>query len=233
MKRRSQKQLRAGRFVKPFQPSTTAFGKQKKHGIPSGKRARGATNVKLPFSPPEDWHEPVDEQQGYRFVVQEPGEGYRHVLTPDEVRQRLSLLPAEFVEQLQVVQFSQITRKKLSFPCYGMQWGNAIYLYPIETNLTEYYPQPPKPNQVNEARMYGGRWSQHAPGIWKLEWTLETIKDYYLNNILIHELGHLIDERNSTYQDRERYAEAFAIEYGYRVSRRRDPSQVVRRHRAS
>jgi hypothetical protein len=30
------------------------------------------------------------------------------------------------------------------------------------------------------------------------------------------ELGHLIDERNTGYVDRERYAEWFAVQYGYR-----------------
>ena len=66
-----------------------------------------------------------------------------------------------------------------------------------------------------------------------MQWTKETIEDFYLNNILIHELGHLLDDRNTSYTDRERYAEWFAIEYGYlptggNVSRRQQP--IRRRH---
>ncbi len=64
--------------------------------------------------------------------------------------------------------------------------------------------------------------------------TTAAIKDFYLNNILIHELGHLLDERNTSYTDRERYAEWFAIKYGYlptqterRLSR---PVEFRRRH---
>jgi hypothetical protein len=199
-----------------------------------GKRARGGQpNERLPFVPPENWYEPVEDGQGYRLIVQSPGQGFRHVLTPTEVRSRLNDLPAEFVRPLEVVQFSQMTRKKQSFPCYGMQWGNSLYLYPIEDTLVEYYSQPPKPNQVNEARMYGGRWEQESPGVWKLAWTEEAIKDFYLNNILIHELGHLVDDRNSRSVDRERFAEWFAIHYGYsrsRSSRQTSKKPVVRRH---
>ena len=44
-----------------------------------------------------------------------------------------------------------MTRKKQSFPCYGMQWGNAIYLYPLEESLVEHFYQPPRPALVNEA----------------------------------------------------------------------------------
>ena len=120
---------------------------------------------------------------------------------------------------LEVVQLSRMTRKKQSFPCYGMQWGASLYLYPIEENLVEFYHCPPTPNQVNEARMYGGRWSQESRGVWRLEWTEEAVRDFYLNNILIHELGHLVDLRNTGYVDRERYAEWFALEYGYKRSR--------------
>lgn len=199
---------------------------------PLSKRARGGQmNERLPFVPPEDWHEPREDGSEYRICVQPPGAGFRHVVTPAEVRQRLAELPAEFMQSLEVIQFSRMTRKKQSFPCYGMQWGSAIYLYPIEESLVESYNEPPKPNQVNEARMYGGRWIQENRDTWSLVWSEETIKDFYLNNILIHELGHLLDDRNSRQVDRERFAEWFAVRYGYQAKRpRRDPKAVRRRH---
>jgi hypothetical protein len=194
------------------------------------KRARIAPrNQRLPFAPPEDWHEPAEDGRGYRIIQQEPGAGYRHVLTPGEVRQRLAEFPPEFLRQLEVVQFSRMTRKKRSLPCYGLQWGAAIYLYPIETDLVEHYHQPPKPSQQIEARMYGGRWEQVSSDTWRLTWTEAAIKDFYLNNILIHELGHLVDQRNGNSRDRERYAEWFAQFHGY-SSTRRGRRRVVRRH---
>lgn len=195
------------------------------------KRARGEANQKLPFVPPEDWHEPQESCQGYRLIVQQPGRGYRHVVTPEEVRERLSRLPERFLRPLQVVQLSRVTRKKKSYPCYGMQWGAALYLYPIEEDLVEHYYQPPKPAQLNEARMYGGRWVQEG-NVWKLVWTEAAIKDFYLNNILIHELGHLLDERNSRTIDRERFAEWFAIRYGYLPTRHLRHSSRPARRRA-
>lgn len=208
--------------------------KPSQRGAPLNNRARNSQrNARLPFVPPENWYEPVGEADGYRFVLQNPGEGFRHILTPAEVRERLAELPEEFVEPLEVVQLSRMTRKKQSFPCYGMQWGTSIYLYPIEDNLVEYYHQPPRPSQYTEAKLFGGRWEQDHDG-WRLIWTEAAIKDFYLNNILIHELGHLLDERNTSYTDRERYAEWFAIKYGYlptqterRLSR---PVEFRRRH---
>ena len=139
------------------------------------------------------------------------------------------------IEDLEVVQFSRMTRKKQSFPCYGLQWGSAIYLYPIEDNLIECYPKPPKPSQLVEARMYGGSWEQESEHSWRLVWTEAALKDFYLNNILIHELGHLVDDRNNSSVDRERYAEWFALQHGYKSTQHlRQPAkkEVRRRHHA-
>jgi hypothetical protein len=217
--------------------------KRFRHGAALSQRTRGLEkNEQSAFAPPEQWYEPATSPRlagsHYQIVVQPPGAGYRHVLTPQQIRNRLADLPPEMLEPLEVIQLSQMTRKKQSFPCYGMQWGATLYLYPIESSLTEYYSRPPKPSQLNEAQMYGGRWVNEGGSDWRLIWTEAAIRDYYLNNILIHELGHLLDQRNRSYTDRERYAEWFAIEHGYRRSRREDvraerrktPKRVVRRH---
>jgi hypothetical protein len=224
-----------GRFLKTQNSNSVAQGKSRSRGGQGHKRSRSLKrNLKLPFVPPEDWHEPTEERAGYKIIVQPPGEGFRHILTPEDVRQRLAEFPAHMTQDLEVVQFSRMTRKKQSFPCYGMQWGASLYLYPIETGLIEYYNCPPTPAQVNEARMYGGVWSETSRGVWGLQWTEESVRDFYLNNILIHELGHLVDNRNTGYVARERYAEWFALEYGYKRSQTaRPPKKITRRHHPS
>jgi hypothetical protein len=207
-----------------------------KHLRMMGKRARGveATSSRA-LIPSETWYEPSDiPSDDYTVIVQQPGHGYRHAVTEDEVRARLAELPTQMVQNLEIVQLSRLTKKKLTFPCYGMQWGNALYLYPIEDTLIEYFPRPPRPNQRKEAEMFGGRWVQEGH-TWKLLWTEESIRDFYLNNILIHELGHLLDQRNTSYVDRERFAEWFAIEYGYKPSQRKRlaaqaAQRMVKRH---
>jgi hypothetical protein len=202
-----------------------------------GKRARGGKRSQSPFLPPEDWHEPRGDGGcgTYNIFVRDPGAGYCHAVTAADVRERLAELPNRWLETLEVVQLSQMTRKKRTLPCYGMQWGSAIYLYPIEDSLIEYFSRPPLAAERRESQMYGGRWEQESGGRWRLIWTPATIRDFYLNNILIHELGHLLDHRNRSFADRERYADWFAIEYGYRFSRRAAPEgqgqrRIKRRH---
>ena len=190
-------------------------------GAGKGARVSGSPS-RGPYMPPERWYEPRANHNGRFNVIHEaPGYGFRHILTAEDIRERLSELPAWMVKPLQVVQLSQMTRKKRRAPCYGMQWGNTIYLYPIELNLVENFSRAPKPAQLIEAKMFGARWERLSAASWNLVWSEDSIRDFYLNNVLIHELGHILDERNTRSIDRERYAEWFALEYGYKPSRRK------------
>lgn len=232
--RRRREQSLSSRSSRVQPPRPVALAKPC-HGVPFSKRTRGSRHhQRLAFVPPEDWHEPTENGDGYRLIVQPPGTGFRHVLSAREIHDRLAELPPGAVAPLEVIQLSRMTRKKQGFPCYGMQWGASVYLYPIEQDLVEYYHSPPKPSQVNEARMYGGRWVQQGSSVWKLVWTERTIKDFYLNNVLIHEIGHLLDDRNTRHVDRERFADWFAVRHGYLASQRLDRAKrtVRRRHHA-
>jgi hypothetical protein len=188
------------------------------------QRGIGGAGEKPAFFAQEDWHAPRSESlrasKATRFIVQPAGANFVHAVTIGEVRERLAQLPRSIIEQVEVIQLSRMTRKRQLFPCYGMQWGASVYLYPIEDSLIENYSRPPTPQQQIEARMFGGVWSA-SDGQWTLTWTPENLKDFYLNNVLIHEIGHVLDKRNTRTEDRERYANWFAIEYGYRASRGR------------
>lgn len=183
------------------------------------RQRRSQDAISSQFCAPETWHEP-HQTTTTRYLVQPPGEGYVHPVTIDEVRARLEELPGDLSKCVEVVQFSTMTRKRRLFPLYGMQWGPNVYLYPMEESLVETFFRPPKHDQIIEAKMFGGRWSQVGRE-WKLTWTPETIRDFYLNNVLIHEVGHVIDTRNTNTLKREQYAIWFATEYGYRASRGR------------
>ncbi len=183
------------------------------------------------FDAPEIWHEPSGEE-GYEVLVLDPGKEYRHVVTRNQVHDRLQQLPDRFLNGLEVVQLSTMTAKKRRLPCYGLQWGCAIYLYPFHESMEEHFYSPPPQQLVIETQMYGARWDRPSPGLWRLQWTESTARDFQLNNILIHELGHLVDTWNGGSVAQERYAEWFAIQYGYLNtggSESRKPKQKIRR----
>ena len=197
------------------------------------RRTIAPRNQENLFDAPEDWHEPIGKED-YNVLVMDPGKGYRHVVSAAQVRSRLARLPQRFLNGLEIVQLSTMTRKKKRLPCYGLQWGCAVYLYPFCQTLEEHFHTPPPQQMVIETKMYGARWDHPEPNLWRLIWSESSARDYQLNNILIHELGHLVDTWNNKSVDQERYAEWFAIEYGYLHSggqqRRRPRRKVRRRH---
>src|SRR4029453_15512860 len=224
--------------LKGTAPAKNAAARSARKVVMIGKRMRIASAaLRGPYLPPEQWYEPRAERRGGAFavIVRPARQGYCHIGTEDDIRGRLAQLPEWMLAGLDLVQFSTMTRKKRRAPCYGMQWGSTIYLYPIEESLVESFVRPPRPQQKIEASMYGARW-EDTRGQWRLVWTEAALPDFYLNNVLIHELGHILDSRNSLYLDRERYAEWFAVEHGYKASRRAELAQqaaakyVVRRH---
>jgi hypothetical protein len=226
----------------PYQPRRTKsrvgyFAGSKKRNCrqecPKARRSIAPRKVSRPFDPSEDWYAPNGKSE-FQVISKSPGPGYLHVVTPEQVISRLDRLPEHFLRRLEVVQLSTMTRKKHRFPCYGMQWGCAIYLYPFDEALEENFNEPPPRSLVIESKMFGGRWDQPLPNTWRLRWTESSARDFQLNNVLIHELGHMLDLRNSTFVDQERYAEWFAVEFGPprtggRSSRRHKP-YVRRRH---
>lgn len=170
---------------------------------------------KRTYDPPEVWYDPSDR---LRVVVDFPGRGYRHVLTGEEVKFYLRSIPDWAVRGLSTIVLARITRKKLSAPRYGLQWGSTVYLYPMPEDLVEYQEHPPLPQVRIETEKCGGVWSFDGQ-LWSLVWTEDAVKRFYLENILPHELAHVLDERNSNTRDRERFAEAFAQRWGPRFYR--------------
>lgn len=180
------------------------------------------------FEITEKWFEPR-RRDNVLVLETNPGEGYIHAATIEEVIGRLEEIPQEFRRKLEIVQLSTNTRKRLQKPLYGMQWGSAIYLYPIEDTLCETYIRPPKTQRVIDSEKYGGQWNYDGTE-WTLMWeSREKIRDYYLYNILTHEIGHICDDHNTTFTDRERFANAFAVEHGDSVYLSRKPKRPVQK----
>ena len=61
------------------------------------------SDLDLPYMPPEKWNEPTENGRPFKIEVQKPGKGYRHVLTPAEIRDRLAQLPENFTASLEHV----------------------------------------------------------------------------------------------------------------------------------
>lgn len=186
------------------------------------------------YSAPEAWYEPRNDH-AIRFVVDNPGRGFVHAVTTAEIKDFLlqieASLAGRIAELLDVIKLSGRTRKNGSQNLYGLQWGSAVYLYPFNESLREIYSYAPRNDQRIQTERYGGRWARTSNNQYEVIWTKSALRDFYLCEVLMHEIGHVLDQKNTGYREREQFADAFATEHGYLPWRANQPQRVVaKRH---
>src|SRR5262245_57685295 len=105
---------RIDQSLKSPSPGRNNSARSARKFVTLGKRARiSSATLRGPYLPPEQWYDPQEQLSGrFKVVVQPAGNGFRHVVTDEEVRRRLAQLPEWMTRPLQVVQLSQMTRKK-------------------------------------------------------------------------------------------------------------------------
>jgi hypothetical protein len=96
---------------------------------------------------------------------------------------------------------------------YGSYGYGFIFLHAYPANqMTEVWPHLPKPSVRREYERAGAVWRQVTGG-WQLEFTPESLRRFYLNDVLLHEVGHHVDRGSGkNKRDAEAFANWMAIE---------------------
>lgn len=115
-------------------------------------------------------------------------EGFLRSCSTDQVESKLRQIRPEFIEGLRAVFILGGTQKQLK------SWGSGV-------------------------TTYGHYWRSciflHAYPSDGRRFNPTQLRVYFIRNVLVHEIGHHVDQRHdTTRKERERFAEAFAKEYG-------------------
>ena len=146
--------------------------------------------------------------------------------TAEDVRDALVRIPQHFLRGLRGVYLLGGTPKQerasrgdlFHYGCYG--WGR-VHLHAFPRALLESrYKRPPRPHAMQAYRRAGAVWEEVADG-WVCRFDRESLKAFYLTDVLVHEIGHHADRSNRHKNDAqaERFAEWFARTYGTRACR--------------
>ena len=158
------------------------------------------------------------------YVYIEPThEQFVFPVTEAEIRQALSLMPKAHLVDLRAVLVPSGTRKMLS--CYdtcgvvGSYYQGIVYLYPTPNSvLRRVFSKAPNPERLRRFERVGGK-IERVGSETIVTMTPEMLRQYYLRDVLVHEVGHHFDRihRGSTEREREGYAEWFSTEFGFRL----------------
>jgi hypothetical protein len=176
----------------------TAYKKSRKFGDVMGGRMR----LKLAdntFSRKHNLEPPSDDQEKPIFIVDNPSRDFYFPITVDQIKETLSRSPIEHTKFLTHIWLQKVKKKDYlggdtlqgEFIC-----GHKVYLiklYAVPKNNKMVFGQTkPTSKQLTFYKPYCTDLQQDKHG-WFLQWEEENLKRYFLEKLLLHEIGHCVD----------------------------------------
>ncbi len=160
----------------------------------------------------------------YPFIRVEPTHSeFVFPVTLAEIQAALQSVPPKFVHGIKAVLIPSGTRKQIkvasSLYIYGEYWQKCIFLHPypkkfmVLNNGKEL-----KPHEL-EAYKRAGAEIQNVGNNLEVCFTELSLRNFFLKDVLMHEIGHHADQSRRAQKKREGFAEWFALEYGYHLGK--------------
>jgi hypothetical protein len=140
-----------------------------------------------------------------------------------DIKKTLKAVPRGFLSGLDAVFLlggSNKQAKAFSLFRFGTYWKKCIFIHAFpKAFLTVFYENPLKPSFLEEYKRYRIKTKKEFGGI-SICFTPESLKNYYLGHILMHEMGHHVCGTGKNIKKEEGFAEWFSTQFGYRLFRR-------------
>lgn len=204
----------------------TAWKKNRKFGDVKGGRTRPKL-VNDIFNRQHNLEAPKENEATPIFIQDNPSRDFFFPISIEEIKKILEKLPQEHTQNLTHIWLRKINnqeKEKSIQGCFICGSGvNLIVIYPFPKDLKMTFGK--KRPSSKELKWY----SNYNPelieenGYWQLVWTEDKIKQYYLEGLFLHEMGHKIDSVYQRYwskaykQKAEKFADNFAYYWGHKV----------------
>ena len=206
----------------------TAWKKSRKFGDVMGGRGRPklADNV---FNRLHNLTAPKDGEEKPIFIVDNPSRDFYFPMTVQEVQETIGKLPKNHTDHLTHIWFQKIKKSDYldgktfqgCFICGGGVYLVVLHPFPCD-NKMRFGKTKPLKKTLNYYEDFTTELQEDKYG-WFLQWTEEKIKKYYLENLLLHEIGHSIDSfykrfwSKATVQKKENWADNYVAVWADQV----------------
>lgn len=177
----------------------TAWKKNRKFGDIKGGRMRLKCKDGI-FNRMHSFSKPTDSEEKPLYIVENPSREFYFPISIDDIKSTLKKLPKEDTDHLTHIWLRKI-KKSDYLQEDAMQGcfiaGSGVYLiilYPFpKDNRMIFGKKKPIPKTINFYKKYTTDLKQDQDGYWYLQWTELLIKQYYIESLLLHEIGHSIN----------------------------------------
>ena len=205
----------------------TAWKKSRKFGDVKGGRRwpKRADNI---FAGKHSLQRPAEGDTLPIFISDNPSRDYFFPIGPDEVRQELDRLPREDWKGITHIWFRRFKKTEYEadeIPLAEFSCGSGvrlITLYPWPRNLEWVHgAKQPTPTRRRILRQYGAELS-FRNGAWISKWTAPSLKNFYIENLLFHEIGFHVDYYYRNWSKANgRAVESVASQYAFSMTTKR------------
>jgi hypothetical protein len=205
----------------------TAWKKSRKLGDVYGGRTSPKISNRI-FRRAHSLSAPSPDDNIPIFIVDNPSRDYIFPLGPDEISCELQHLPEQDWSTITHIWLRRFRKKDYDrgeIPLAEFICGSGVrlvVLYPWPTDLRLFISKVrPKDHQLKLYANYTTSLIETDDG-WFLEWTLPALRDFYIETLLFHEIGHNVESYRKYWTVMSsRSSEEFANQYAYeRTSKR-------------
>jgi hypothetical protein len=172
----------------------------------------------------EKYFDRIHNSPDLTIIVQPVHSDFVLPIDKASIREALSAVPKKFLQGLKgVVTLSGSKKQEKasnSLFAYGVYTSNVIFLHPFPKKFLDRIRRGlPKPSALQEFERAGAKITRDGK-YWRMQFDEIALKQFYLKEVLLHELGHHVDSKNSRFKTdkkAEGFADWFASEYGYKL----------------
>jgi hypothetical protein len=176
----------------------------------------------------------ISRMDKIEFIVDPLPNGYVYPCTVEDIQEMLKSLAAEMLRNVSVIHLCNQVKMNPGVDAHIYD-GTYIRIYPVPEKLRWCCGRrKPNPAMAQERTEFGAYW-QKIENEWFLCWDKDSLKQYVLNHILLHEIAHSLDNVYYGTSRGEKYAEAFAshIGHNHEIKRRAKKRKMrLRRYRS-
>ncbi|BDD12099.1 hypothetical protein FUAX_45310 (plasmid) [Fulvitalea axinellae] len=200
----------------------TAWKKSRKFGDVKGGRMRPKLTDNI-FNRLHSFEAPEEGESSPIYILDNPSRDFFFPVTVEEIKEFISKLPKDHIRSLTHIWLRRISKNEFQKNkgiqgCFICGSGvNLIVLYPFPIDLKIKFGLKKPSNKILKWYSEFKPELIHEQGEWKLKWINEGLKRYYLEGLLLHEIGHKVESYSKRFWSKSsnNKCENFADNYAY------------------
>lgn len=176
----------------------TALKKNRKFGDVYGGRMRTklADNI---FNRKHNLLPPKEGEEKPKFMIDNPSRDFYFPIHVEDIKEALAKLPREHTSCITHIWLRKLRKNEYEtgdtvqgeFICGSKVYLVVLYPFPKDHKM-RFGKIKPENKVISHYKKYTSELEEDEKG-WFLQWTEDTIKRYYLESLLLHEIGHSLD----------------------------------------